>query len=84
MNKQELKTIIKDIRDFKAEGSLSQESLDIFTNDGQFFSINEFEVLPEKISINNIEMAIYTGETKGIYLKQGLKSYRKAMKANLI
>ena len=87
MNKQELKYImndtvncIKDKRVNNVDGNLV-----IITNKFKHYFISQYDKLPRKINIDNIELAIYYGtDSKLIYLKNGLKSYRKCKQYNLI
>ena len=88
MNKQELKSIIKDMRYFYIkEGTTGQdgEMLHIITEDNQFYTICTYDELPPKVGINTITVAIYSNDsTRNLYLKNGLKSFRDARKVNLI
>jgi hypothetical protein len=84
MNKQELKAIIKDMRDFVTSGELQDDKLHIITDTYEHYFISEFDELPPKISINNITVAIFLGGySRGLYLKNGLKSFRKAREHKL-
>lgn len=83
MKKQELKSIIKEMRDLHNELSYD-DSLCLVTSDNKFYFISAYDELPPKVSINRIEVAIYQGWDNGLYLRNGLKSFRQGRKANLI
>ena len=86
MKKAELKIILKDMIDFHKNGELKDDKLHIITDTYEHYFISELDELPtEKIGINNIIVAIYLGsDSVNVYLKNGLKSFRKAREYNLV
>ena len=88
MDKQELKLILKDMKDCCKTKEMDTDSLlHIATTDNRYYAIDvscENDGFP-KLSINEIEVAIFQGsDAHGIYLKNGLQSAYKAHKANII
>ena len=85
MKKAELKTIIKDMRGRHKADERTDQTLHIVTDGNQYYCINEYEELPAKVSINKIAVAIFQGsDGRGIYLKNGLESYRGVRKHNIV
>ena len=88
MLKSELKLILKDMKDCcKTKDMDTDSKLHIVTIDNNYYFIDSDceEAGFPKLSINEIELAIFQGsDGHGIYLKNGLQSAYKAHKANII
>jgi hypothetical protein len=78
MNKREVKYLLNELKQGYTQ---DDENLTIITNNKVLN--NNFDDM--KCKINDIQIFIFeSGYTRMVYLKNGLKSYRKAMKDKLI
>ena len=87
MDKKELQFTIKNFKDLAKIKEISPDDRLFIITKNQFIVLSqdlEEEVFP-KIKINEIEVAIFYGsDARGLYLKNGLQSYREAHKNKMV